>query len=124
VDGTLIADQVDSAAPVTAEIALADTFKKSDAGKPTFDLLPWDALASVSRVLEHGAEKYGAGNWEKGTDWLRYWNATLRHLTSWLRGEDKDPETGESHLAHAVASILILLAMSQRGLGKDNRGRS
>jgi hypothetical protein len=99
-------------------------FKKDDSGKPTFDLIPWDALASVSRVLEYGSEKYGANNWEKGTEWLRYWNATLRHLTSWLRGEDKDPETGESHLAHAIASLLILLAMVQRGLGKDNRGRS
>lgn len=94
---------------------------KFDQGKATFDLVPFDALAAVHRVMVFGAGKYGARNWERGMGWLRLWNACLRHLFAWVAGEDRDPETGESHLAHAACCILFLLAYVTRQAGTDDR---
>ncbi len=38
-----------------------------------------------------------------------YFDACMRHLTAWIEGERKDPESGLSHLAHAVCCLLIML---------------
>jgi hypothetical protein len=45
----------------------------------------------------------------------------MRHLTSWWSREDKDPETGYSHLWHAGCGILFLITYELRGVGKDDR---
>jgi hypothetical protein len=95
--------------------------RKDDGGKPTFDLLPYAALAEVQRVLEYGAKKYEAWNWARGMRWLRLWNAVMRHLWAWVRGEDDDPESGLPHLACAVCSLLFLLEYRISGLGTDDR---
>lgn len=95
--------------------------RKFDAGKLPWHLLPPDALDAVLRVLDYGADKYGARNWEKGMDWSRPFSALMRHMWAWWRGEDADSETGESHLAHAACCILFLLAYHIRGAGNDDR---
>jgi hypothetical protein len=95
--------------------------RKDDGGKPTFDLLPWGALAEIQAVLEYGAQKYEPWNWARGMKWLRLWNAVMRHLWAWVRGEDNDAETGLSHLAHAVCSLLFLIEYRRAGLGTDDR---
>ena len=100
---------------------LTETGMKFDTNKPAFDLLPDDALAEIQKVLDFGAKKYAARNWEKGLEWRRVWNATMRHLWAWVRREDKDPETGLSPLAHAACEILFLLAFELRGAGVDDR---
>lgn len=94
---------------------------KFDGGKPTFDLLPWDALAEVQKVLDFGAQKYAPRNWERGMDWKRPWNAGMRHMAAWVEGQNKDPETGLSHMAHAACCVLFLLAYELRGAGQDSR---
>lgn len=48
---------------------------KFDQGKPGYELLPDDALAAIQKVLDFGAKKYAARNWELGMDWTRPWNA-------------------------------------------------
>ena len=95
--------------------------KKFDDGKPTFDLLPYDALAAIQKVLDFGAAKYEPRNWEKGMAWLRPWNACMRHLWAWARGEKSDPESGYSHLWHAGCCILFLIAYELRNVGTDDR---
>lgn len=95
--------------------------QKFDGGKPTFHLLPDDAIAEIQKVLEFGAQKYAPRNWERGMAWCRVWNACLRHLWAWSRREEVDPETGLSHLAHAACCILFLLAYEQRRVGEDDR---
>jgi hypothetical protein len=100
---------------------MSDDFQKHDTGKRRYDLLPYDALDSVIAVLEHGASKYGAGNWEKGPAWSRYWCAAMRHLTAYWRGEDLDPESGLPHLSHSVCCVLFLLSYQIRGTGDDDR---
>jgi len=95
---------------------------KHDRGKLRYDLMPPDALDQVVGVLTYGANKYGDRNWEKGFSWGRLFGATMRHLWSWWRGEAIDVESGYSHLAHAAAGTLMLLATVTRGIGKDDRG--
>jgi hypothetical protein len=94
---------------------------KFDEGKDPWHLAPWDAIGGIIRVLGFGASKYAPRNWEMGMDWSRCYGACIRHLTSWWMGEGKDPETGYSHLWHAGACILFLIAYEMRGIGKDDR---
>lgn len=93
---------------------------KFDDDKDRFDLLPFDALAAIQKVLEFGARKYEPRNWEKGMAWKRPWNAVIRHLWAWIRGE-KDHETGFSPLWHAGCEILFLISFELRRVGTDNR---
>lgn len=94
---------------------------KKDEGKIRTDLLPFDALEQVSEVLSHGATKYEARNWEKGFAWGRLLGAALRHLFSWAGGQDRDEESGLPHLAHAACCVLMLLALTTRRVGVDDR---
>lgn len=78
--------------------------------KPPMHLLPSSALVNVSMVMKLGAQKYGAYNWRQSNVAATvYASAAERHLRSWLDGEDLDPESGQSHLAHMVACGLIVL---------------
>jgi hypothetical protein len=96
-------------------------FVKYDSSKRDYSLVPWGALDEVVKVLEAGAEKYTPDNWRRGTVWTRYWSASMRHITAWIRGESVDQETGLSHLAHAVCCLLFLISYEMEGLGTDDR---
>lgn len=83
--------------------------RKDDAGKARWDLVPWDVMASVVRVLTFGARRYGDDNWRRVPGVRRrYFAAAMRHVMAWERGEVADPDTGESHLAHAICCLLFL----------------
>lgn len=88
---------------------------KYDSSKPRYDLLPPEALEEIVKVLGFGASKYEPRGWEKGLPYSRYFGAVMRHLWAWWRGEDLDPESGLSHLAHAGACVLFLLAYVKWG---------
>lgn len=94
---------------------------KHDQAKARWDLLPFDAVDSVAVVLTYGAAKYSSRNWELGMAWGRLLAAALRHLTLWARGQDKDEESGLPHLAHAACCVLMLLALTLRKVGTDDR---
>lgn len=94
---------------------------KHDLGKSRLELVPPHALEEVGHVLKFGADKYGTYNYLKGTHWTRFAGAILRHTYAWLRGEDKDPESGLSHLAHAATSCLMLLEYQKCSIGEDDR---
>lgn len=87
---------------------------KHDSEKLRLDLLPWDALEPVARVLQFGAKKYDDDNWRKVPDQRRrYFAAALRHLSAWKRGEKIDPESGLPHLAHAACCVLFLIVADE-----------
>lgn len=97
---------------------------KKDEGKPRFDLIPWDAVEQVARVMTLGAAKYGDRNWENGLSHGRLLAAAFRHLTAyWLHKEeaDLDPEFKTHHLANAACCVLMLLSSILRNLGEDDR---
>lgn len=94
---------------------------KHDEGKLPWHLLPFDALRAIAKVLQFGAGKYAPRNWELGMDWDRPFAATLRHLTAWWERDEKDQETGFSHLWHASCCLLFLTAYELRGIGRDTR---
>ena len=84
--------------------------RKADAGKPRLSLLPWRTVQQIVAVLEFGAAKYGADNWQRVPNARqRYFDATMRHLLAWWDGERLDAESGLPHLAHAGCCILFLL---------------
>jgi hypothetical protein len=94
---------------------------KHDDGKPRMGLLPTGPLREIAKVMTFGADKYGDHNWRGGFKWSRLTDAALRHLTAWNDGEDKDPESGLSHLAHVACCVLFLLEHEQKKLGNDDR---
>lgn len=85
---------------------------KHDSGKARPSLIPWESMLPVIRVMEHGARKYAPDGWRNVPEpRLRYWNAAMRHMLAWALGERTDPETGETHLAHAVCSLLFIISV-------------
>jgi len=86
------------------------------------DQLPACALLEVGRVAGYGLDKYGQGNAAKGYAYSLSLAALWRHVLAWQDGEDRDPETGRHHLAHAAWHCLTLIAFQVRGVGTDDRG--
>ena len=48
---------------------LAKAGVKFDEGKARYDLIPPEGPYAVATILEYGAKKYAARNWEQGMDW-------------------------------------------------------
>ena len=71
--------------------------------------------------MTFGAKKYDSHNWRRGFKWSRLLGAALRHILAFMGGQDKDPETNLSHLAHAACCIMFLLEHEAKGLGEDDR---
>lgn len=86
-------------------------------------LLLSPALAEVARVLEHGNVKPGRGafNWRhrkiRRSDMI---DGALRHILQSENGIDLD-ESGQSHLAHAIARLLIQRDAELCGMSIDTR---
>lgn len=66
------------------------------------------ALKRLAVVLEKGAKKYEARNWERGWPFGRTLQAILRHLHQYQEGmQDED------HLGHAMFGIMALVHMDE-----------
>lgn len=76
--------------------------------KPDYSLIPMHLLEGTARVFMYGKKKYAAWNWAKGMAWCVPYSCALRHLFAWFRGEEIDPESGQSHLDHVICNILML----------------
>ena len=90
--------------------------------KPPLHLIPPAAEILEAVVMGLGAKKYGPFNWRSAN--IRatiYVAAAKRHLIQWLDGQDDDPESGVSHLAHARACLGILLDAQATGHLVDDR---
>lgn len=69
-------------------------------GKGRYDLVSPIALQLLARVLERGAVKYEARNWEKGQPVSVFFDCAIRHLYKHLAGwRDED------HLAAALWNV-------------------
>lgn len=94
---------------------------KHDGEKARVELLPSQPLFMIAEVLGFGAQKYAAHNWRAGFDQSRLIGAAMRHLLAYNDGEDTDPESGLSHLAHLGCCVLFLLEHQAKGIGQDDR---
>lgn len=90
-------------------------------GKRRWALLSWSAMGELVKVLEFGATKYAPFNWAKGLSWTETSESLMRHLTAWLQGEDRDSETGLSHMAHVMCNAMFLMHFILTGTGTDDR---
>jgi hypothetical protein len=83
---------------------------KLDQTKPRWSLLPSGTIDQVIAVLEFGAKKYAVNGWtDVPNAKTRYYDAAMRHLDAWYRGEKNDEESGLPHLAHAACCLLFLM---------------
>lgn len=84
--------------------------KKYDNEKPQWNLMQWDAMNEVVKVLTMGAKKYGADNWKMLEDLdNRYLSASMRHEYAYQQGKKTDEESGLHPLAHKICSDLFRL---------------
>jgi hypothetical protein len=112
-----------TAPPIFDEPAGEARKSAESANKTRWDLVPSAAVAEIAEVLAFGAKKYSANNWCRGAAWHRYFRALIDHCFHWWRGQDRDPETGLSHLAHAGCCLLFLMEYQRNGWGTDDRFR-
>ena len=88
-------------------------------------LVPSTALILQAEAHAVGANKYGPFNWrDTPVEAMTYAHAALRHLHTWIDGEEIDPESGKTHLGHAIASLNILIDAASIGHLIDNRPKS
>lgn len=82
---------------------------KYDTGKLRYSLVPPIAIKAIAEVLTFGAKKYAPNSWQNVENGeVRYLDALMRHLEAYRSGESIDPDSGLSHLAHAIANMAFL----------------
>ena len=96
---------------------------KFDATKVRVDLLPIDPMLQIANVFGFGAKKYFANSYRQGETvvWSRTYGSIMRHMMAFWSGEDKDPESGLPHLAHAGTQLFILMEHAAHNQNKDDR---
>lgn len=92
-----------------------------DEGKDQMELVPMTAMRAIAKVLGKGAEKYTKYNWLKGMQHTQLYASCMRHLASWLDGEDIDKESGMPHIWHALTNLAMLADHLEHGRGEDDR---
>ena len=89
---------------------------KFDGDKPDWSLLPWKQIETIVKVMDMGKKKYSRDNWQSVEDGKnRYSAACMRHLTAYWSGEKIDPESGISHLGHAMCCLLFMMWFEDNG---------
>lgn len=94
---------------------------KHDQDKIQVELLSTLWLLGVGRVLTFGAKKYAAHNWRHGIKRSRLLGAALRHVLAYMGGEDRDQESGLSHLHHASCCLMFASELHETRPDLDDR---
>ena len=93
---------------------------KFDGEKLMWDLLPVKPIEEVVDILTFGAKKYNPESWRKVEDPInRYYAALMRHIIAYRNGEKIDPESGRTHLAHAICNLIFLSEFENKTLDKS-----
>ncbi len=79
--------------------------RESAPGKGRFDLISPIAMTKLAVLLEKGAAKYEARNWELGLPLHTFVDSGMRHLAMLMMDED------ESYEDHAVAALWNMMAL-------------
>lgn len=94
---------------------------KNDSDKVDWSLIPKEATEEMLKVFMFGEKKYARFNYRNGFNSNRLVAAAMRHITSWNDGEDLDPESGLTHLGHAMCCLAMLLTNQIDGTMTDGR---
>lgn len=90
--------------------------------KTPFSTLPWPVMAEMGVSMMEGALKYGRHNYRVvGVKASIYFDAFMRHITSWWEGEDIDKESGLPHLVKAMTCLAVYRDAEMRGMVTDDR---
>lgn len=90
--------------------------------KPPLSTIPPAVLVEIGLALFEGHLKYGGSNWRAmGVRATVYYDACMRHLLSWLGGEDVDPDSGMPHITKAIAGLCILRDAEMNDCLTDDR---
>lgn len=122
-DGNISPQVAFDFAPSSDGNIVAGFAPKFDATKVRLDLLPIDPMMQIANVFGFGAKKYFANSYRQGETvvWSRTYGSIMRHMMSFWSGEDKDPESGLDHLAHAGTQLFILMEHAAHNKNKDDR---
>ena len=97
---------------------------KINLGKKTpIALVPPAAIILEAEAMLDGARKYGPFNWRTGprVSAMERMSAAMRHILSWMDGEEAAEDSLVSHLAHARADLGIVLDAQLCGVLDDDR---
>ena len=72
--------------------------------KGRFDLISPIMLRRLAGVMERGAAKYEARNWEKGIPFSRLMDSACRHINQYREGH-----RDEDHLAQAIFNLMAAI---------------
>lgn len=86
---------------------------KDDKNKIKMELLPFDSVREVAKVMTHGAKKYEPDNWKK-VEVMKYVGAFLRHLVDWLLGETYDKDSGLRLTSHMACNAMFINHIDMR----------
>jgi hypothetical protein len=90
--------------------------------KSPLHLVPRALAIYAAQAMKNGAAKYGPFNWRtKPIIASVYISAAERHLAAWYDGEECATDSGVPHLAHAAASLAILIDAIETGNVVDDR---
>lgn len=90
--------------------------------KVPFHVIPAEVTAEVGLAMLEGACKYGSHNYRTvGVRASVYYDAALRHLTSFWEGQDVDPESGLPHIVKCLACLYVLRDSQRMGNWVDDR---
>lgn len=99
---------------------MSESALRYNTGKNRLELVPYELIEEVGKVLTYGAAKYtiteedgtivdGSRNWEKGMSWRSVLGSLKRHILEFEKGNLKDEESQLGHLSHAATNIAFLL---------------
>ena len=92
-------------------MSLKDTNPKDAVGikKVPFSTVSAPVIAEVGLAMLEGGRKYGRHNYRAvGVRASVYYDACLRHISSWWEGEDIDPDSALNHITKAIAGLVVL----------------
>lgn len=90
--------------------------------KVPFSTVPSQVTAEVGLAMLEGALKYGRHNYRSvGVRASVYYDAALRHLTSFWEGQDIDPDSGLPHIVKCLACLYVLRDSQHMGNWVDDR---
>ena len=94
--------------PQTARSIDDELAAKKKEAKPPLGLVPASAIEAIAWAMEYGARKHGRDDWRKGFPFTERLNSALRHIFSYLEGEDIDPESGVPNLDLAMTQLVFV----------------